>query len=206
MAISTFDELKASVADFLNRDDLTAVIPDFIKMAEADLNTDLRHRLMENRASATVNGQYTALPTDFLEPIRAHLEGATYRPIELISQADMQQRRQLSQDTSGLPSFYAITQNEFEVYPTPDSSYSIELNYYAKIPSLGASQATNVILTNFPQAYLYSSLVHSAPYLQEDARLATWGTLYRQAVENINRTSEQSKYGGVFRRMKIKAY
>ena len=33
MALSTYDELKASVADFLNRSDLTSVIPDFIKMA-----------------------------------------------------------------------------------------------------------------------------------------------------------------------------
>ena len=27
-ALSTYDELKASIADFLNRDDLTSVIPD----------------------------------------------------------------------------------------------------------------------------------------------------------------------------------
>ena len=43
MAITTYDELKTSVADFLNRDDLTSVIPDFITMAEADLNRNVRH-------------------------------------------------------------------------------------------------------------------------------------------------------------------
>ena len=41
MALSTFSELKTSVANYLNRDDLTAVIPDFITMAESDLNMNL---------------------------------------------------------------------------------------------------------------------------------------------------------------------
>ena len=33
MALTTYTELKASVADWLNRTDLTNVIPDFISLA-----------------------------------------------------------------------------------------------------------------------------------------------------------------------------
>jgi len=36
MALTTYTELKASIADWLNRSDLTAAIPDFISLAEAD--------------------------------------------------------------------------------------------------------------------------------------------------------------------------
>tara|TARA_B100002019_G_scaffold202596_1_gene175602 strand:+ start:19 stop:639 length:621 start_codon:yes stop_codon:yes gene_type:complete len=206
MALSTYDELKASVADFLNRSDLTSVIPDFIKMAETDMNRKVRHWRMENRASATISSQYNALPTDFLEPIRAHIETGDYRPIELISQFEMQQRRRDNLDTSGKPSFYSITQGEIEIYPTPDGSYGIELNYYAKIPSLSASQTTNAILTNFPDVYLYGSLVHSAPYLQEDNRTTTWAALYQSSIDGINRESDQAKFGGTGRRMRVRAY
>ena len=35
MALTNFTELKSSIADFLNRDDLTSVIPTFIALAEA---------------------------------------------------------------------------------------------------------------------------------------------------------------------------
>ena len=35
MAITTYSELKTSIANFLDRDDLTSVIPDFISLAEA---------------------------------------------------------------------------------------------------------------------------------------------------------------------------
>ena len=44
MALSTYTELKASVADWLNRTDLTSVIPDFIALAEAQIERTLRTR------------------------------------------------------------------------------------------------------------------------------------------------------------------
>ena len=51
MALSTYAELKAHVADTLNRDDLTSVIPTFIVAAEAQLNRDVRHWKMEQRCA-----------------------------------------------------------------------------------------------------------------------------------------------------------
>ena len=42
MALSTYTELKASIANFLNRSDLTTEIQDdFIKLTEADFNAKL---------------------------------------------------------------------------------------------------------------------------------------------------------------------
>ena len=41
-----YSELKSAIADFLNRQDLTSVIPTFIKFTEADINRKLRHRRM----------------------------------------------------------------------------------------------------------------------------------------------------------------
>ena len=66
MALTNYTELKASIADFLNRDDLTAVIPDFITLAESGMNREVRHWRMETRKTAVLDTQYTALPTDFL--------------------------------------------------------------------------------------------------------------------------------------------
>lgn len=166
----------------------------------------LRHWRMENRATAEVDGQYSALPADFLEPIRLHLEGGDYRTLELISQAEMQKRRMQNADTSGKPAFYALTQGELEVYPTPDGTYNLEMNYYAKIPALTTSNTTNWVLDNYPDAYLYGSLVHSAPFLGEDARMATWAALFQSALNGIMVESEQAKFGGSGRRMKIRSY
>ena len=38
MALTNYTELQAEVANFLNRDDLTAAIPTFIRLAEAKMN------------------------------------------------------------------------------------------------------------------------------------------------------------------------
>jgi hypothetical protein len=43
MALTTYAELKTSIADFLNRDDLTSAIPDFITLAEADMQRRVKH-------------------------------------------------------------------------------------------------------------------------------------------------------------------
>lgn len=55
MALDTFAGLKATIADYLNRDDLTSVIPSFITIAEAKFNRKLRVRQMVKRATATLD-------------------------------------------------------------------------------------------------------------------------------------------------------
>jgi len=67
MALTTYTELKASIADWLNRSDLTAAIPDFISLAEAQMERTLRTRQMIVRANASFNAEYGATPNDFLE-------------------------------------------------------------------------------------------------------------------------------------------
>ena len=206
MAITTYAELKSSITDFLNRDDLDTVAPDFITLAEADLSRKVRHWRMEGRATAEIDTQYSAIPADFLEVITFHVTSGNLRPLELISQAEMLQRRYENLDTSGKPAYYALTAGEIEVYPTPDGTYTTELYYYKRILALSDSNTSNWLLEYFPDAYLYGSLVHSAPYLKDDARLQLWAALYEQAIASINRESEATKFGGSGRRMKIKAY
>ena len=65
MAITTYAELKSSIANWLNRDDLTAVIPDFIALAEAQIARDIRHWRQEKRVTTSVNEQYENLVLTF---------------------------------------------------------------------------------------------------------------------------------------------
>lgn len=205
MSISTFAELKSSIADFLNRDDLTSVIPTFIKLAEADINRNVRHWRMENRATAEVDSQYSAIPTDLLEPIRLHIEGK-HNPLDLTNAYEIQVMRKEANDRTGKPTHYSFTQGEIELFPTPDTTYNLEMYYYAKVPSLSDSQTTNVILTHEPDIYLYGSLIHSAPYLADDARTQVWASLYSNAVSATNSKVERTKFGGSGIRMKLRSY
>lgn len=206
MAITTYSELKSAVADFINRDDLEAVIPTFIAMAEADMQRALRHWRMEKRSTAEIDTQYSAIPADFLEAIRFYITSGNTNPLEMISQAELLSRKEATQNTQGKPRFYALTAGEFEVFPVPDATYDAELYYYSRIEALSDSNTSNWLLEYFPDAYLYGALVHTAPYLKDDARLTVWASLYQNAVSAINAESEATKFGGTGRRLTIKAY
>ena len=206
MALSTFDELKASIADFLNRDDLTAVIPDFVKLAETKMNRELRHWRMEKRATAQLDSQYTGLPSDFLQPIRFVITAADTSVLEQTSALEISKLRDANNNAVGRPTSYTILDGSIEVHPTPDATYTLEMLYYETIDTLNAQTTSNWVLTNYPDAYLYGSLIHSAPYLQDDARMASWAALYEKAIGDINSESERSKTGGAGRRIRIRSY
>ena len=204
MAITTYDELKASIANWLNRDDLTAVIPDFIALAEADLARGVRHWRMEKRSTATIDTRYTELPDGFLDPMRFHL-CVDQQNIELTSPSELQKYRNESSDVAGRPKLYAITGGQIEVWPSPDTSYTGELYYYAKINSLSDAVSTNWVLQYYPDAYLYGSLIHSAPYLSDDQRATVCAALYKSATDGINSNNDKAKFGGNLR-LRVKSY
>lgn len=205
MALSNYTELQASIADTLNRDDLTTVIPDFIRLAEAQLNRVVRHWRMEDRVIATVDSQYTALPSNFLEPIRMIKTSGNIEILENGGALEISKLREAANDVSGTPRIYVIIDQSFEVFPKPDSDITLELTYYEEIPNL-LTNNTNWLLTYYPDAYLYGSLLHSASYLQEGNRIQEWGALYQAAISAINQDGERAKTGGSGRRIKIRSY
>ena len=83
MAITNYTELKSSLADWLNRSDLTSRIPEFISLAEAAFNRNLRTRDMLSRSTTSTNAQYVALPSDFLEMLNVELPSYVWRPYRL---------------------------------------------------------------------------------------------------------------------------
>ena len=206
MAITTYAELKTAIADFLNRDDLASVTTSFISLTEADMQRKVRHWRMEKRSTAELDTQYSAIPADFVEVIRFHVTDNGTNPLELISQSELLQLKAQSRNTAGTPKFYAFTAGELEVYPAPDGTYNVELYYIASIPALSDSNTSNWLLEQYADAYLYGSLVHSAPYLKDDARIQVWAALYQNAIDAINAESERSKYGGSGLRMKVRSY
>jgi len=206
MAITNYTNLQTTIADFLNRDDLTAVIPTFIQLAEAQINREIRHWQMEARVSGqqSAGDQYMQIPSDWLETIRLHLTGSGTSALTLASRAAIADIRAKNEDISNVaPYYYTHADGQFELYPTPVEDTDFELLYYQKIPDL-ATNSTNWLLTDAPDVYLYGALLHSAPYLAEDARVAVWSQMYAAAVQNVNTSSEKARYSGSGMTLKVR--
>jgi len=197
MALSNYTELQASVADFLNRSDLTDVIPDFIRMTEAELNRVLRTREMSVRTRAPVSEQYVKLPDDFLGMRNIELVTSPVTVLEYRNLENLDAHR--ASDATGKPIFYSIMQNNIEFAPVPDSEYTLEIVYYQKLPQLGTEVgefATNWLLDSHPDIYLYGSLMQSAPYLQADERIGVWAGKFQQVLEQLKTSDEKARFSG----------
>lgn len=194
MALDTFANLKTSIANYLNRDDLTSYIPDFIKLAETRHGRDLRLRVMETVATSTATGgtNYLALPTNFLEFRYVALD--TTPQIVLRYMSPFELTRNYGNKTSGEPIYYTIIGSRIYFGPTPDSSYAIEWAFYSKPTALSDSSTSNDVLTTHPDLYLFASLLESAPFLMQDERLGVWGELYKEAVKVSNEQDDASQH------------
>ena len=206
MAITNYGQLKSSIADFLNRDDLTSVIPDFITMAHARLNRKLRVMDMIQRSTASISTQYTALPGGFLEMRNIQLNVSTPKPLEYLTPEQMDEERLLGNNTTSEPVYYTILGGLIEVFPTPDASYELELAWYKEMTAMSADSDTNWLLTKAPDVYLYGSLIHSAPYLKDDQRAVVWLQLHDAALEELQLEDDKARYGPGTIKMRHRAF
>jgi hypothetical protein len=196
MALTTYTELKSSIADWLNRSDLTTVIPDFISLAEAQIERTLRTRQMIIRANASFDAQYGAVPADFLEVKSLKLTSTNpITPMTYLS-IDALDNEIAKYTASGRPKFFGVVGDQFRIVPTPDANYTTELIYYAKLTKLSSSVASNWLLTANPDIYLYGALLQAAPYLQDDARIQTWATLYERALNDAQTADDRASSSG----------
>ena len=186
MAITTYDELQASLASWLHRSDLAAQILDFVALAEADMNTKLDSRSMETRVllTATAGNAYVELPADMVEMRRLVLHTDPAMVLKYASPDQIDADYPLS--SSSRPAVFAVIGSEIQLAPIPDSNYLLELTYQQRIPALSGSNATNWLLTKYPNAYLYGALCAAQPYIVNDARLPTFQAMYTEAVKGIN--------------------
>jgi hypothetical protein len=182
LTLATYADLLSGVADWLQRTDLTARIPDFVTLAEAQMNRTLRVRRMEARATASLSEGLTALPADFLEAITLTLaDGTKLDPVPTDVMADYSE---LSAE-SGAPRFFGLMGEGVQAYPAPDRPYDVTLTYYARIPALSVSTPGNWVLSQYPDAYLYGTLLQAGPYLRDSEATGVWGALQASALEAI---------------------
>ena len=207
MAISTKAELKTAVANWLNRSDLTDRIPEIISLAEASFNRNLRTRDMLVRSTASITSQYISIPTDFLEMLNIELTSTTppKRLVYITSDRSDDYREQQNNKT-GTPSYYTIEGDAIQLLPTPNATYTVQLNYYQDIPALSglADSGNNHLLLSNPDIYLYGTLMQASPYVMDPQSAGQWGGLLDRAMQELQLSDEKSRYSGGTLNMKSK--
>ena len=196
MAISNYSELTTAVANWLDRDDLTLRIPEFIALAEARFNRALRLRSMEAKYSAnTVAGQRNlALPTGYIQMRNFQVNTSPLTTLSYVTPEIYD--RIWGGSTSGTPKFYTILANEISLGPIPATVQEVEMLFYKNFEHLSSVVATNWLIINAPDVYLYGAMMQAEPFIMNDERVPMWKMALDEAISSLQEQDNKDRHSG----------
>jgi len=194
----TYGELKSLLTGYLHRSDLETLIPSFILLAQARLNHDIKHVILDTTTTiqaydSTAN---ITLPTGFLHFVRIRVPyNSSYRSLiqqTLEKNASVIENRN---GAEGVPKYYAIINTTTaELAPVPEEDLTLNCIYRKKLTALSASGDTDVVLTAFPNAYLYATMLEATPYIVSDKRIGIWKGLYEGEIQRITDADFEARW------------
>lgn len=187
MALANYTDLIGALASWLNRSDYSALLPDFIALAEAEFNRKLRTMDMDARSTATLSDSI-ALPADFAG-IRSISISGTY--LSYVSASDF---FSLDLNGEGYPFYYTIADGQFFFAPFP-SGGNVTITYHQKIPALTSTNATNWLMTRAPDLYLFGALAQAEFYGWNDERLPMIKSRVDEIIDQIEIEESKRSHG-----------
>ncbi len=205
MAITTYTELQAAVANWLARGDLTSRVPEYITMAEGwiayglDMGQikvpPLRIRAMEQALSLTmVSGTAeVALPTRYVSMRNIYIDTDPKRKLTPVSPE--QRIFEKPYASTGIPEVYSIEGDNIVLGDIPNSGDTIKGTYYQKFAAFSAGSDTNWLLTNSPNTYLFGALYASST-MTGNPRGPQWLGAFMGSINALNEADKSDRYSG----------
>ena len=192
MSVTNFTDLQEEVAANASRSDLTSLIPTFIQLAEAEMQRELKLSELETTANVTITSGVGSLPTGYSGARALYWDGDQEQSLSYVTPD--RYNSLLASDTGGTPRFYTVQANQLKTLPQGDGT--VVMQYLARFTPLSASNTTNAIITNYPDAYFFGTLM----FLYHHAR--NWVAKTEQKAElmrvlaSINKDQKAKKYPG----------
>ena len=190
--------LTTAIQDYTDNSETTFVnnIPNFIKASEEKIlkSVDLDYFRKNVTSALTSSDAFLTVPTDYLASFS--LQITTSGSGSFLLQKDVNFLREYTpaSTTTGLPKYYArFDEDNFILAPTPNSNYTVQLNYFYRPASLtaGSDSGTTWVSTNAPFALLYGSLVEAYTFMKgEPDVIQNYNGLFTQYLERVKDLGE----------------
>lgn len=179
----TFSEIAAQVAQWLNRSDMTAVIPQFIELAEEKLNRQLRVRNMELALVSTpIVDNKISLPATAIDVKVIWSDSYPDHPLKPQALESV-----IGSGDGAYPSMYAFTGSQIQF----NGGGSVSGVLFQRIPALQTNE-TNWLSTSAPSAYLFGALAEAMLYMGGDA--SVWSQRFVNVIDELN--GNDKRYNG----------
>jgi hypothetical protein len=195
MAIANYGELKAAIAGWLDRSDLTSIIPDFIQLAETKIFRKMRCPGNEQWVTYPADPSITQtfqIPNDFVEA-----KVLMYGTLPLTRITEQRYLALLAQSgAAGTPQYFTRMKDQLYLYPAADYEADINLIFYETQGPMALDTDYTRTLLFAPDLYLYGALVSAQAYLIGDERLGIWAGQYNESMAEVNETAVDNEVDG----------
>ena len=194
----TYAELVQKIRDYTEVDAnvlTSTIVNGFIEDAEfrllRDVDTDSNRRYVT--AQLVSGTRFIDTPSDLLIIRSAQIVDSD--GVGASNNRDFLQYRDTSfmsefnpAESTGVPKYYSNwDQNTIVVAPTPNATYTIQVNYILKPSGLSSTNTTTYLSQNFPNGLLYACLVEAFSFLKgPNDLLQLYEGKYKQAVEGFS--------------------
>lgn len=207
MALDSYNGLQDAVADWLNRQDLVGVIPDFIRLFEAQFDADARGRIqpLVVISVASIDEALARVPEDYIQMDKLVNLDATPDPRAMRYVTPYQLNEFVERNVDG-PLYYSIVGNQIRLQPVPDGPTNFQMTYFSRLRPLSDTQPDNYLLRSHPNLYLYGTLLQAEPYLKDDERIGIWNRFYEEGMDNLQVTDQRAQASGSPLRMRTRSF
>lgn len=196
MSITNYSELQTAIANWTKRADQTALIPDFIMLAESKFNRILRTRNQETSATITPSAGVGALPSDFLQFRRVYIDTTPAFELEYLPPEQFYLKFPKANYWFGPISRYFTIEGGNIILSQTATQNDLKVLYHAKIPALTASNTTNWLLTAHPDIYLCASLAEANDNMKNEAEVTKWTAKTQALLNDLMASDKHGKYSG----------
>lgn len=179
-----YTDLRLHVADHIKRNDLDADIERLTRLAESNLNRQLRHPDMLLDATLTCVAGVAALPTNYLEMenVRDAMGGRWHG----VEQTNVRERL-LGRGA------YFIQGGNINIGSADEV---LTCTYFSSLPSLTtATNATNWLLQKFPDVYLYALMSEAFGFVGDAVKEDRATARMAAAIKAVKIDGERKRYG-----------
>lgn len=191
MSISTYSELKQAVANWTHRADLTAIIPDFIKIAEARINRQFLPRSQEFEVElTTVQGsRYVPVPDGLINPVGLWLKA--WLPRNKLTKI-LPSQLPVKTNVTGYPQYWCIDNEDIAFDVLAQSAWTFDFRY-TKTFALSDENPTNYILTNNPDLYLWGAMYEASVYTKDLEAAGMYAARFEEALDDAQSNENDTR-------------
>lgn len=190
--LQNYNGMVNSIMSRMDRTDIESDIPDFLYLAEREMERLILSPYRETTTTLTVNAATIDLPSDFKQLRSLTLATDPKRNLQQVTPSVISSNWPAT--TTGVPEAFAIVGETLLFAPAPDASYTANAIYIRRIPALTAANPSNWVLDANSDIYFFGALMQGFAHVGDEARATTYRAMFMEAIGQLNAEGVRHRY------------